>query len=66
MTRAYRVGKTLVVGSLAYTTVVFASLFGILLWGEWLDTRSWLGMGLIVLSGIFSVLWTQRASTIVK
>ncbi len=66
MTRAYRVGKTLVVGSLAYTTVVFASLFGILLWGEWLDKLSWLGMALIVLSGIFSVLWTQRASTIVK
>lgn len=66
MTRAYRLGKTLVVGSLAYITVVFASLFGILLWGEWLDKLSWLGMGLIVLSGIFSVLWTQRASTIVK
>lgn len=66
MTHAYRVGKTLVVGSLAYTTVVIASLFGILFWDEWLDTLSWLGMGLIVASGIFSVLWTQRASTIVK
>jgi len=66
MTRAYRLGKTLVVGSLAYITVAFASLFGILLWGEWLDKLSWLGMSLIALSGIFSVLWTQRASTIVK
>lgn len=61
MTRAYRVGKTLVVASLAYTTVIFASLFGILLWDEWLSPQSWLGIGLIVLSGILSVRWTPHA-----
>ena len=66
MTHAYRVGKTLVVGSLAYTTVVIASLLGILFWDEWLSTLSWIGMSLIVTSGILSVLWTQRASSIVK
>lgn len=66
MTRAYRLGNTLVVGSLAYTTVIFASLFGIALWGEWLERLSWLGVGLIVISGSTSVLWTQRASSIVK
>ncbi|MHB1232940.1 MAG: DMT family transporter [Burkholderiales bacterium] len=66
MTRAYHTGTTLVVGSLAYTTVIFASLFGMLLWGEWLPALSWLGVGLIVLSGILSVLWTQRASPIVQ
>ena len=66
MTRAYRVGKTLVVGSLAYLTVVFASLFGIAIWAEWLEQSAWLGVGLIVLSGIFSVLWTQRAAAMVK
>jgi len=27
MTRAYRVGSTLVVGSMAYSTIIFASLF---------------------------------------
>ena len=66
MTRAYRVGKTLVVGSLAYTTVIFASLFGILLWHEWLSALAWLGVGLIVLSGMLSVFWTQRAVPIVE
>src|SRR3989338_7771854 len=30
MTRAYRTSRTLVVGSLAYSTIVFASLFGML------------------------------------
>jgi len=66
MTRAYRLGNPLVVGSLAYSTVAFASLFGIVLWGEWLHPLSWMGMALIVLAGVFSVLSTQRTSTIVK
>ncbi len=60
MTRAYRIGKTLVVASLAYTTVIFASLFGILLWNEWLSPLSWLGIGLIVSSGILSTFWRPK------
>jgi drug/metabolite transporter (DMT)-like permease len=55
MTRAYRVGKTLVVGSLAYSTIIFASLFGILLWHEVLPLSSWLGMALIVAGGVLSL-----------
>lgn len=57
MTRAYRVGNTLVVGSLAYTTVIFASFFGILFWDEWLSPLSWLGIVLIVASGVLSAFW---------
>jgi len=55
MTRAYRKGEPLVAGSLAYSTVVLASLFGIVLWGEVLPAESWLGIALIILSGIISV-----------
>jgi drug/metabolite transporter (DMT)-like permease len=55
MTRAYRIGKTLVVGSLAYSTIVFASLFGMLLWNEILPLSSWLGMALIIASGVLSL-----------
>lgn len=55
MTHAYRVGKTLVVGSLAYSTIVFASLFGMLLWHETPNTSSWLGMGFIIASGVLSL-----------
>jgi drug/metabolite transporter (DMT)-like permease len=55
MTRAYRTGSTLVVGSLAYSTVIFASLWGILLWQEILPTSSWLAIALIVLSGVISL-----------
>jgi S-adenosylmethionine uptake transporter len=52
MTRAYKRGKPIVAASLAYTTIVFASLFGMLLWGEVLPTGAWIGIALIVASGI--------------
>jgi drug/metabolite transporter (DMT)-like permease len=55
MTRAYRTGNPLVVGSLAYSTVVLASLFGIVLWGEMLSADRWIAVVLIVLSGIISI-----------
>lgn len=55
LTRAYRTGKTLVVGALAYSTVVFASLWGIFIWNEALPLSAWLGMGLIVVSGLVSL-----------
>ncbi len=55
MTRAYRTGKTEVVGSLSYSTVVFASLFGMILWGEALPLTGWLGMALIIASGVLSL-----------
>lgn len=55
LTRAYRLGNALTVGSLAYSTVIFASLFGILIWHEILPLQAWLGMALIVMSGLLSV-----------
>ena len=55
MTRALGKGKTLVSGSLAYSTVAFASLFGIVLWGEILPLSGWLAIGLIAASGILSI-----------
>ena len=52
MTRAYSRGKTLMSAALAYSTVIFSSLFGMLLWGEVLDASAWLAIGLIVASGV--------------
>ncbi len=52
MTRAYSRGKTLMSAALAYSTVIFSSLFGALFWGEVLDASAWLAIGLIILSGI--------------
>lgn len=54
LTRAYKHGKTLVAASLAYSTVVFSSLFGIWIWDEVLPPSSWLAIGLIVASGLLA------------
>ncbi len=55
MTRAYRTGQTLVVGSLAYSTIVFSALFGLLFWNELLSISAWLGIALIIASGMLSL-----------
>jgi drug/metabolite transporter (DMT)-like permease len=60
MTRAYRTGNTLTVASLAYVTVVLASLFGVLFWQEQLSSSEWLAIGLIILSGIISINATTK------
>lgn len=66
MTRAYRKGNPLVASSLSYTTVVIASLLGIVFLGEQLSLMSWLGIALIVLTGIASVYWTSGQGIPVK
>ena len=51
MARAYREGRTVVSATLSYSTVIFASIFGIWIWDEQLPLISWLGIGVIVASG---------------
>jgi drug/metabolite transporter (DMT)-like permease len=60
LTRAYSTGKTLVASSLSYSAVVFATIFGILLWHETLSLGSWLGMALIIASGVASLKLAPR------
>jgi drug/metabolite transporter (DMT)-like permease len=55
MTRAYRTGNTLVVASLAYVTVLLASLFGVIWWQEHLSFDAWIAIALIILSGVISI-----------
>ena len=60
MTRAYRLGQTLTVSSLSYSTIAFASLLGMLLWHEVLPLAGWLGMLLIITSGVLSLKLAPR------
>ena len=61
MTRAYKRGNTLVSASLAYSTVIFASLFGMVIWHETLSVGAWLAILLIVASGV-AASWFSRAN----
>lgn len=54
MTRAYHEGDTLTVGSLAYSTVVFTTLFSIVIWQDRLPISSWFAMALIIISGVLA------------
>jgi len=62
MTRAYRGGPTVATATVAYSTVVFASLFGVIFWQEVLYPLSLFAIVLIVLSGIGASL-IQRSGT---
>jgi S-adenosylmethionine uptake transporter len=62
MTRAYRLGKVLVVANLQYTGIIFSSLWGMLLWGDVFDWHVWLGMGVILVSGIAATFYNTRST----
>jgi drug/metabolite transporter (DMT)-like permease len=55
LTRAYHRGRTLIVGALAYTTVGFSALYGVVLFGEDLPLMAWIGMTVVALAGILAV-----------
>ncbi|MCX7177686.1 MAG: EamA family transporter, partial [Proteobacteria bacterium] len=61
MTRAYTYGRTMVSASLTYSTVVFASLFGIWLWDERLPWMAQTGIGMILISGILATAFSRAA-----
>ena len=55
LTRAYRTGRVLVVGALAYSTVLFACAWGILIWDEVLSLLSLTGIGFIIAGGLLGL-----------
>lgn len=61
MTRAYRKGATLVVASMQYSGIVFASLYSLILFGDQIPTMGWIGIALIVISGILATMLRARA-----
>jgi S-adenosylmethionine uptake transporter len=61
MTRAYSSGATMLVANLQYSGIVFAGLFSLLIFGDQLPLIGWLGMGLIVVSGIAATVLRARA-----
>jgi S-adenosylmethionine uptake transporter len=55
MTRAFSSGQTTLLASLQYSTVAFAAIYGIVLWGDTLSMASVVGLSLIVFSGILAL-----------
>jgi S-adenosylmethionine uptake transporter len=61
MTKAYSLGSTMVVANLQYSGIVFGALFGLILFGDRIPLMGWLGMALIMASGIASTVLRNRA-----
>jgi S-adenosylmethionine uptake transporter len=61
MTRAYASGATLVVANLQYSGIVFAGIYSLAIFGDQLPVIGWLGMGLIIISGITATVLRARA-----
>ena len=55
MTRAYRTGNTLVVGSLSYSTLVFGAIATFVIWNEQLPPLELAGMAVIIASGLLAM-----------
>ena len=66
MTRAYGSARsaigTLVVASLQYSGIVFASLYSVLLFDDHIPALGWMGMALIVGSGILATVLRARGA----
>ena len=60
MTNAYSRGSTLVVANLQYSGILFGALFGLILFGDHIPLIGWLGMALIMASGIASTVLRNR------
>lgn len=57
---AYRSVEASMIAPFEYTAIPFAVIWGIVIWGEWPDGLSWLGMGLILTGGLYTI-WRERA-----
>ena len=55
MTRAYRTGNTLVVGAFSYSTVLFSTIFTLVVWGEGVGVVEVAGMAVIAASGVMAM-----------
>jgi drug/metabolite transporter (DMT)-like permease len=60
LTRAYALGATMVVANLHYSGIVFAALFGLTVFGDRIPLIGWIGMGLIIVSGIAATVLRSR------
>lgn len=63
MTRAYKRGNTLLTANLQYAGIIFSSLWGMLIWHDQLNWLSWLGMVLIIGSGIATTVTRARETS---
>jgi S-adenosylmethionine uptake transporter len=61
MTRAFSRGATLLVANLQYAGIVFAAFYSLWLFGDNIDPIAWVGMAVIIGSGVAATILRTRA-----
>ena len=61
ISQAYRVAEAALVAPFEYTGLIYATAFGYLLFAEWPEFYEWIGMSLILVSGLVTV-WRERVN----
>ena len=61
ISQAYRVAEAALVAPFEYTSLVYATILGYLLFAEWPDLYEWSGMSLVLISGLVTV-WRERVN----
>ncbi|MBI3285733.1 MAG: DMT family transporter [Burkholderiales bacterium] len=60
MTRAYRLGNTLLTANLQYAGIIFSSIWDVLIWRDPMSWLSWLGIGVILASGLAASFYNTK------
>lgn len=66
LTRAFGKGSALLTAALQYTTIIFAALLGIVFWDDIPGPFTWVGMGLIMGSGMISLWRTHSENKLMR
>lgn len=60
MTEGYRAAETTLVAPFEYGAIIYASVLGIVIWGEWPDVWSLAGVGILIASGLY--IWHREVT----
>ena len=60
MTEGYRTGETTLVAPFEYGAILYATVLGIAIWGEWPDVWSLLGIAVLIGSGLY--IWRREVT----
>ena len=66
MTRAFGMGSALLTAALQYTTIIFAAILGMMVWGDIPDLIAWGGIILIIASGLLSIWRTYSEDRVMQ
>ena len=60
MTEGYRAAETTLVAPFEYGAIIYATLLGIAIWGEWPDLWSLTGVAILIASGLY--IWHREVT----